>query len=30
VIGVSTNGAAPILAQAIRGRLEAMLPHEIK
>jgi uroporphyrin-III C-methyltransferase/precorrin-2 dehydrogenase/sirohydrochlorin ferrochelatase len=30
VIGVSTNGAAPILAQTIRGRLEALLPHEIK
>ncbi|MGH6853326.1 MAG: precorrin-2 dehydrogenase/sirohydrochlorin ferrochelatase family protein, partial [Methylocella sp.] len=29
VIGISTNGAAPVLAQAIRGRLEALLPREI-
>jgi uroporphyrin-III C-methyltransferase/precorrin-2 dehydrogenase/sirohydrochlorin ferrochelatase len=26
VIGISTDGAAPILAQAIRARIEAMLP----
>ena len=30
VIGISTDGGAPVLAQAIRGRLEALLPHEIK
>ncbi|MGH6795012.1 MAG: precorrin-2 dehydrogenase/sirohydrochlorin ferrochelatase family protein, partial [Methylocella sp.] len=29
VIGISTNGGAPVLAQAIRGRLEALLPREI-
>jgi uroporphyrin-III C-methyltransferase / precorrin-2 dehydrogenase / sirohydrochlorin ferrochelatase len=27
VIGISTDGAAPVFAQAIRARLEAMLPH---
>jgi uroporphyrin-III C-methyltransferase / precorrin-2 dehydrogenase / sirohydrochlorin ferrochelatase len=27
VIGISTDGAAPIFAQAIRARLEAMLPY---
>src|SRR5256886_9049219 len=27
VIGVSTDGAAPAFAQAIRARLEAMIPH---
>jgi len=26
VIGISTDGAAPVFAQAIRGRLEALLP----
>ncbi len=30
VIGISTDGGAPVLAQAIRGRLEALLPREIK
>ena len=27
VIGISTDGAAPVFGQAIRGRLEAMLPR---
>lgn len=27
VIGISTDGAAPVFAQAIRAKLEAMLPH---
>jgi uroporphyrin-III C-methyltransferase/precorrin-2 dehydrogenase/sirohydrochlorin ferrochelatase len=26
VIGISTDGAAPVLAQAIRGKLEALIP----
>jgi uroporphyrin-III C-methyltransferase/precorrin-2 dehydrogenase/sirohydrochlorin ferrochelatase len=30
VIGISTGGGAPKLAQAMRGRLEALLPREIK
>lgn len=30
VIGISTNGSAPVLAQAVRGRLEALLPRELK
>jgi uroporphyrin-III C-methyltransferase/precorrin-2 dehydrogenase/sirohydrochlorin ferrochelatase len=29
VLGISTDGAAPILAQALRGRLEALLPHDL-
>jgi uroporphyrin-III C-methyltransferase/precorrin-2 dehydrogenase/sirohydrochlorin ferrochelatase len=28
VIGISTNGAAPVFAQAIRAKLEALLPKE--
>jgi uroporphyrin-III C-methyltransferase/precorrin-2 dehydrogenase/sirohydrochlorin ferrochelatase len=27
VIGISTDGAAPVFAQAIRGRLETLIPH---
>ncbi len=27
VIGISTDGAAPVFAQAIRAKLEALLPH---
>src|SRR5262245_592241 len=27
VIGISTDGAAPVFAQAIRGRLEALIPR---
>lgn len=30
VIGISTNGAAPILGQAIRRRIETLLPHCLK
>ncbi|MCI0601012.1 MAG: siroheme synthase CysG [Beijerinckiaceae bacterium] len=30
VVGISTDGRAPVLAQSLRGRLEAMLPSEIK
>jgi uroporphyrin-III C-methyltransferase / precorrin-2 dehydrogenase / sirohydrochlorin ferrochelatase len=30
VVGISTDGGAPVLAQALRGRLEALLPREIK
>lgn len=26
VVGISTNGAAPVFAQAVRGKIEAMLP----
>lgn len=29
VVGISTDGAAPMLAQALRGRLEALLPREL-
>ncbi len=29
VLGISTDGAAPMLAQALRGRLEALLPREL-
>src|SRR6266540_708542 len=27
VIGISTDGAAPVFAQAIRARIEALIPH---
>ena len=30
VIGISTDGAAPVFGQAIRGRLETLLPPRIK
>ena len=30
VVAISTGGGAPVLAQAIRGRLEGLLPREIK
>ena len=30
VIGISTNGVAPILGQAIRRRIEALLPRSLK
>ncbi|MBO0734244.1 MAG: uroporphyrinogen-III C-methyltransferase [Methylocapsa sp.] len=30
VVGISTNGGAPVLAQALRGRLESLLPREIR
>jgi uroporphyrin-III C-methyltransferase/precorrin-2 dehydrogenase/sirohydrochlorin ferrochelatase len=30
VIGISTHGAAPVFAQAIRGRLETLLPANIQ
>ena len=29
VIGISTDGAAPVLGQALRTRIEALLPHGI-
>ncbi|MBD8894250.1 siroheme synthase CysG [Roseibium litorale] len=29
VIGISTNGVAPILGQAIRRRIETLLPHSL-
>jgi uroporphyrin-III C-methyltransferase/precorrin-2 dehydrogenase/sirohydrochlorin ferrochelatase len=29
VVGISTNGGAPVLAQSLRGRLEALLAHEV-
>ena len=30
VIGISTNGAAPVFGQAIRGRLETLLPPSLQ
>ena len=30
VIGVSTGGAAPVFAQAVRGRIEALVPESFK
>jgi uroporphyrin-III C-methyltransferase / precorrin-2 dehydrogenase / sirohydrochlorin ferrochelatase len=30
VIGISTDGAAPILAQTVRRKIEALLPHGLK
>lgn len=30
VIGISTDGAAPILAQAVRRKIEALLPRQLK
>lgn len=30
IVAISTDGAAPILAQAIRRRIEALLPHSLK
>jgi len=30
IIGISTHGASPILAQALRGRLEALLPQAVR
>ena len=30
VVSISTDGAAPILAQAIRRRIETLLPHALK
>lgn len=30
VIGISTDGAAPILAQTVRRKIEALLPHSLK
>lgn len=30
VIGISTDGAAPVLAQTVRGRLEALFPAGVK
>lgn len=30
VVGISTQGAAPVFAQAIRGRLEALLPGSLR
>ncbi|MGV2184550.1 hypothetical protein [Rhizobium rhizogenes] len=30
VIGISTDGAAPILGQAIRRRIETLLPQSLK
>ncbi len=30
VIGISTNGAAPALARALRGRLDALLPQGLR
>jgi uroporphyrin-III C-methyltransferase/precorrin-2 dehydrogenase/sirohydrochlorin ferrochelatase len=30
VIGISTDGAAPVLAQAVRRKIEALLPRDLK
>jgi uroporphyrin-III C-methyltransferase / precorrin-2 dehydrogenase / sirohydrochlorin ferrochelatase len=30
VIGISTDGAAPVFGQAVRARIEALLPHGLK
>ena len=30
VIGVSTGGAAPVFAQAVRGRIETLIPRELR
>jgi len=30
IVAISTDGAAPILAQAIRRRIETLLPHSLK
>lgn len=30
VIGISTDGAAPVFGQAIRARIEALLPHSLR
>ena len=30
VIGISTDGAAPVFAQAIRAKLEALLPQGLR
>lgn len=30
VVGISTNGAAPVFGQALRTRIEAILPHALR